>query len=63
MCLIAVNPLLVALKPRSQYDADADIDADGDARIEMNPILASASVSTTKDAACIKAVSLVLTLS
>ena len=52
-------------KPSSQYDADADVDADvdadADAGIEMNPIPASAS--TSKDAACIKAMSSMLTLS
>ena len=49
---------LRSFKPSSQYNTDADVDAD--ARIEMNPIPASAS--TSKDAACVKAVSLMLTL-
>ena len=49
----------LGLKPSSQYDADADVDVDADAGIEMNPIPAS----TSKDTACIKAASLMLTLS
>ena len=53
----------VSIKPGSQCDADTDVDTDADAGIEMNPILASASVSTSKDVACIKALSLMLTLS
>ena len=43
------------------HNIDADADADADAGIEMNPIPASAS--TSKDAACVKAVSLMLTFS
>ena len=50
---------LVSVKLSSQYDADADVDAG----IEINAIPASASVSTSKDAACVKVVSLMLTLS
>ena len=48
--------LWTRLKPGSQYDAEADVDAG----IEMNPMPATAS--TSKDAACIKAVFLMLTL-
>ena len=48
---------LGSLNPVSQYDADADDDTD--AEIEMNPI----SASTSKDAAYVKALSLMLTLS
>ena len=49
------------VKPGSQYDTDDNVDAD--AGIEMNPIRVSVSVSTSKDAACVKAVSLMLSVS
>ena len=48
---------LGSLKPGPQYNADADVDTD--AGIAMNPI----SASTSKDAAYVKALSLMLTLS
>ena len=51
-------PSTMHVKPGSQYGADADVDTDADAGIEMNPIPASAL--TSKDAACVKAVSLTL---
>ena len=54
-----------SFKPCSQYNADADIDADieadvdidadADSGIETNPIPASVTASTSKDAACVKA--------
>ena len=40
----------VTVKPSLQYHTDANVDADSDAGVEMNLILASASVSTSKDA-------------
>ena len=58
---------MYSVKPCSQYDADANVDADANidadacAGIEMNII--SAAAPTSKDAACIKAVSLMLTFS
>ena len=53
----------IPIFPFRQYLVhNIDADADVDAGIEMDPIPASALASTSKDAACVKAVSL-LTLS